>query len=98
MVKRLVTGVLGLLFATAMWMNASAAEEPGQRLYQERCSQCHGAEGRGGKGPRLVPFDWSYETALELIRRPLCDMPPIPESVLSDAEVAQIVEYLKTIK
>jgi hypothetical protein len=45
-----------------------------------------------------VPFDWSYETALELIRRPLCDMPPIPESVVSDAEVAQIVEYLKTIK
>lgn len=98
MVKRLVSGLLGLLFATGMWMSGSAAEEPGQRLYEERCSQCHGAEGRGGKGPRLVPFEWSYEAALELVRRPLCDMPPIPDSEVSDADVAQIVAYLKTIK
>ena len=98
MVKRLVSGLLGLLFATGMWMSGTAAEEPGQRLYEERCSQCHGAEGRGAKAPRLVPFNWSVGRAIELIRQPLCDMPPIPESEVSDADVAQIVAYLKTIK
>ena len=40
----------------------------------------------------------TYEKALELIRHPLCDMPAFRESDLSDAEVAQIVAYLKTIK
>ena len=51
MVKRLVSGGLVLLLATGMWMRGSAADEPGQRVYEERCSQCHGAEGRGAKGP-----------------------------------------------
>jgi mono/diheme cytochrome c family protein len=96
--KFLLLNSFALLIAASMWMIGSAAEEPGQRLYEDKCSQCHGAEGRGGKAPRLVPFEWNYEQALEQIRHPLCDMPPIPESEVSNAEVAQIVEYLKTIK
>lgn len=75
-----------------------AADEPGQGLYDGRCAQCHGVEGRGGKGPRLTPFEWSYEQTRDYIRHPVCDMPPIPASDLSDADVAQIVRYLKTIK
>ena len=98
MVKRLVSGCLALSIAVFAWTIRSAADEPGRRVYEAKCSQCHGAEGRGGKGPRLVPFEWSYERALDLIRNPVCDMPPIPASEVSDAEVAQIVEYLKAIK
>jgi mono/diheme cytochrome c family protein len=98
MVNCLVSGSLTLLLAIGVWTIGSAAEEPGQRVYDEKCGQCHGAEGRGGKGPRLVPFIWSYEQALEQIRHPLCDMPPIPESEVSDEQIAQIVAYLKTIK
>jgi hypothetical protein len=45
-----------------------------------------------------VPFEWSNEEALDLIRRPRCTMPPVPESSVSDADVAQIIAYLKTIK
>ena len=75
-----------------------AAEDPGEKVYAANCSRCHGPEGRGVQGPNLIPFKMSYEKALELIRHPLCDMPPFPESVLSDAEVSQIVAYLKTIK
>ena len=90
----------GLLLVGMVWAlpGANAAADPGQTRYEEHCGQCHGAEGRGGKGPRLVPFDWSYEQALAQIRRPQCDMPPIPESDVSDAGVAQIVAYLKTIR
>lgn len=99
MVKGLVSGCLVLLFATGTSMIGSAADEPGRRVFEDHCMQCHGAEGRGGgKGPRLIPFLWSYEKALEMLRYPKCDMPPIPESEVSDAEVAQIVAYLKTIK
>jgi mono/diheme cytochrome c family protein len=96
--KWLVCGCLAFLIAVFTWTIGQAADDPGQHLYEANCRQCHGAEGRGGKGPRLVPFTWSYAEALELIRHPICDMPPIPAAVVSDAEVAQIVAYLKTIK
>ena len=98
MVKYLVSGGLALLIVTGLWTIGSAAEEPGQRVYEDKCRQCHGAEGRGGKGPSLIPFNWSYEEALDLIRHPICDMPPIPESEVNNEAVAQIVAYLKTIK
>ena len=96
LVGLVLAGVVGTL--TAGNAADAAADDPGQGLYDGHCGQCHGAEGRGGKGPRLVPFEWSYEQTLDQIRHPLCDMPAIPESEVSDAEVAQIVAYLKTIK
>ncbi len=98
MAKRLASAGLTLLTAACLWTIRSAADEPGRRVYEDKCSQCHGAEGRGGTAPRLVPFQWSEQRALDLIRNPECDMPPIPASEVSDAQVAQIVEYLKTIK
>ena len=91
--------VAALLIIGCLRMIGSAAgEEPGQRVYEDKCSQCHGAEGRGGKAPRLVPLIWNYEQMLNQIRNPECDMPPMPASEVSDTEVAQIVSYLKTIK
>jgi len=102
MTKRVGFGGLVLAGVVCAWTAGSAAagaaDGSGQQLYDSHCGQCHGAEGRGGKAPRLVPFAWSYEQALEQIRHPVCDMPPIPASDVSDAEVAQIVAYLKAIK
>ena len=95
---RLVSGCVALLIVVCVWTVGSAATEAGQPVYENKCSRCHGAEGRGAKGPRLVPFYWSDEQALELVRQPVCDMPPMPASEVSDAEVAQIVAYLRTIK
>ena len=96
--KRVVFGCLVLMMSVCTWTIGRAAEDRGATLYEGTCRRCHGAEGKGAQGPSLIPFTWSYERALELIRKPLCDMPPIPESQLSDAEVAQIVTYLKAIK
>jgi mono/diheme cytochrome c family protein len=91
-------GLVGAM-AFSTWTVGRAADHPGERLYDEHCKRCHGTEGRGtSQAPSLIPFTWSVEKALDLIRHPVCDMPPVPESALSDAEVAQIVAYLKTIK
>jgi cytochrome c553 len=97
---RVVFVCLILVVGVCPWTIGRAAEDPGQRVYEGQCSRCHGPEGRGlgTLGPNLIPFSWSYDEALEQIRRPLCDMPPFPESDLSDAQVAQIVAYLKTMK
>jgi mono/diheme cytochrome c family protein len=98
MVTRAFSGGLALLMVACLWTTGTAADEPGQRVYEAKCSECHGAEGRGGRAPRLVPFEWSYGQLLEQIRRPACDMPPMSESQVSDEEIAQIVAYLKTLK
>jgi len=99
MTSRVVFGVLVLVTATCMWTAGRAADDSGERLYEQHCRRSHGTEGRGTtQAPSLIPFDRSYDEALELVRRPVCDMPPIPESALSDAQVEQIVAYLKTIK
>ncbi len=72
---------------------------PGQHVYAESCSRCHGAEGRDGKAPALVPFGWNYSQALDIIRHGgTCGMPAFKESELSDEEVKQIVDYMKTLK
>jgi mono/diheme cytochrome c family protein len=96
---RVVFGCLVAVLTVCTWTVGRAADDAGERVYDGYCKRCHGAEGRGtAQAPSLIPFDWSYDEARELIRHPVCNMPPIPESVLSDAQVAQIVAYLKTIK
>jgi mono/diheme cytochrome c family protein len=96
---RAVFCCLIVVIALCTWTAGRAADDSGERLYGDHCRRCHGAEGRGTRqAPSLIPFDWTYREALELIRHPVCDMPPVPESAVSDAQVAQIVAYLKTIK
>jgi mono/diheme cytochrome c family protein len=94
----MIFGCLVLVMSVCTWTIGRAAEDPGERVYNGKCSRCHGPEGRGAEGPKLIPFKWSDEQALDLIRYPQCEMPPMPESDVSDAEVAQIVAYLKAIK
>jgi len=96
---RCVFGGVVAAIALSTWTAPRAADDRGERLYDGNCRRCHGAEGRGTQAaPSLVPFKWSDDEALDLIRRPLCDMPPIPASAVGDGEVAEIVAYLKTIK
>ena len=96
--KRFAFVGVALLIVAWTWTVGSAAGETGERVYHGKCSRCHGAEGRGGMAPKLVPFQWSDERALKLVREPECDMPPMSAEEVSDEEVAQIVAYLKTIK
>ena len=78
---------------------AAPAALPGQAVYDGTCSRCHGPEGQGGKAPWLVPFRWNYAQAIDIVRHGgACGMPGFPESELSDEEVRQIVDYLKTFK
>ena len=95
---RVALGCAVLVMSVCMSTIGRAADDAGQRLYEAKCSGCHGPAGRDGGAPKLVPFKWSDREALELIRAPLCDMPPIPESDVSDEEIAEIIAYLRTVK
>jgi mono/diheme cytochrome c family protein len=76
---------------------AEGSKSSGQAAYDRVCHICHGPEGRGDAAPRLVPFDRSYEELLAIVRDGRGEMPPISERRLKNEEVAQIVEYLKSL-
>jgi alcohol dehydrogenase (cytochrome c) len=74
--------------------------DPGRRAFETRCARCHGADGRGGEmGPaiaeRLTPLD--DQQLMKLIRegQPLKGMPP---NVVPDAEMGDLVKFLRTIE
>ena len=96
--RRVALGSVALAISVCTVTIGRAADNAGEELYANKCRRCHAPEGRGAQAPALVPFKWSDRDALRLIRQPECDMPPIPESELSDQEVAEIVAYLRAIK
>ena len=99
-----LTSTLGAALAGSPNPVSAARQEgggtpmPGRSVYDETCSRCHGPEGQAGKAPRLIPFGWNYKQALDIVRHGgACGMPAFPESELSDEQLKQIVEYLKTL-
>jgi mono/diheme cytochrome c family protein len=77
---------------------AQVPEPPGKAPYARLCQVCHGLEGRGDAGPSLVPLDKDYDEVLTMVREGGGQMPPISAERVSDDEVKQIVEYLKSLK
>ena len=81
---------------------ATANTENGKRLYvRYGCYQCHGYHARGGgpapAGPRLAPRPIPFVAFSGYIRHPGGAMPPYTIKVVTDAELADIHAYLKTI-
>jgi mono/diheme cytochrome c family protein len=88
----------GSLALAARQEGNGGSKMPGRAIYDDTCSRCHGAQGRDGKAPELVPFRWNYDQALDIVRHGgSCGMPSFKESELSDEEVKQIVDYMKTL-
>jgi mono/diheme cytochrome c family protein len=79
---------------------AAGNVEKGKQLYTSSgCYECHGRVGQGSRfsGPRLGPPPISLEGFTEYIRAPKGQMPPYMRKVLSDAEVADMYAFLKSI-
>ena len=83
--------------ASLVELAAQDGKSPGQEPYDRVCKVCHGPEGQGDSGPRLVPSNREYEELLGIVREGLEMMPPISERRLSDEEVAQITKYLQSL-
>ena len=61
------------------------------------CYQCHGLAAHGGVAPKLGPDAWPAFAIAAYIRNPTGVMPPYAETVLSDADVADIAAWLRTV-
>lgn len=94
----------GLLHATA----AQAQDAPkgdaanGRKVYlADGCFQCHGRVGQGGlmtgPAPILAQTKMPYAAFRRQLRTPINDMPPYPEKLLSEKEVADIYAFLQAL-
>jgi mono/diheme cytochrome c family protein len=75
----------------------AADPHPGQAPYDRVCKVCHGAEGIGNAGPRLVPFTMDLDELMVKVREGGGEMPPVSQNRLSDDEVKLIAAYLKSL-
>lgn len=107
--KRLLVTV-ALIFTSSL-AGAQTAEAPkaatapagnadnGKKLYTNYgCYECHGREGQGGSaGARLAPRPIPLSVLTMYVRHPAGQMPPYTSKVVSDAELADIYAFLKSI-
>jgi quinoprotein glucose dehydrogenase len=78
---------------------AGTAIELGRAAYEKgQCKSCHGPDGNGGQGPALVPFNKDLQELTGIVRQGLGLMPSIPRDVVTDAEIDQILQYLRSMK
>jgi mono/diheme cytochrome c family protein len=61
------------------------------------CQPCHGRQGRNGIAPALVPMRRTANEVLAIVREGVGQMPPVSPRELSDQQVVQIVEYLRSL-
>jgi mono/diheme cytochrome c family protein len=71
----------------------------GKRLFErDGCYQCHGYAAQGGRdGARLAATTMPAASFARYVRRPSGAMPAFTAKVLSDAELADIYAYLKSL-
>jgi mono/diheme cytochrome c family protein len=90
---------LGLLFGVTA-ANAQGDAKSGKDLFVKyTCYGCHGFSGQNGPGFRLVPMKMTVENFTKLVRGPgnPRQMPPYSPKVITDAQLADIWAYVKTL-
>jgi mono/diheme cytochrome c family protein len=104
-IRTLVTGVVLSMFATVCFAADAAA---GKAVYERKCKMCHGAAGEGNPGmakalnitiPPLGSGDVQKLSDADLkkvITEGKGKMKPV--AGLSDAEVDNVIAYVRTLK
>jgi cytochrome c oxidase cbb3-type subunit 3 len=90
-----------------MDLAAIAADEDAMaaaaNIFGNRCAQCHGSDGRGGKGfPNLADGAWQWGGDAGSVITSIAQgragvMPPMAESIGGDAGVANMVDYVRSL-
>jgi mono/diheme cytochrome c family protein len=98
MTKTIVFAIaLASFVGRASQPDASRAAENGERLFMTYyCYACHGTDGQGGAGPRLV-VTASADAMIRYVRKPSgANMPAYTSKSISDAELRDIHAYLRS--
>ena len=82
---------------------ASVSKEvkQGATIYEEKCLNCHGEDGKGGICPNLVDGEWKYGgTDADIYESIAAGRPggmPGWEKTLSDEKIKSIVAYIRSL-
>ncbi|MCU1298876.1 MAG: hypothetical protein JWO91_3154 [Acidobacteriaceae bacterium] len=80
--------------------SAAGNAENGKTIYvKDGCYECHGRAGQGSRlsGPKIGPQPIPFPTFVAYIRSPQGQMPPYTSKVLSDAELADVYAFLRSL-
>ena len=69
----------------------------GLEAYASVCAGCHGPTAAGAIGPRLAGMNRDPSEVLGIVREGKGQMPPMSEKEISDANLARVIEYLRTL-
>jgi mono/diheme cytochrome c family protein len=76
---------------------AAGNAQQGKELFvRYSCYACHGYDGHGGAGARLVPMRMSLAGFTAYVHNPR-QMPPYTAKVLSDAQLADLFAHIKSL-
>ena len=100
-------GIAALLAALAQ-QPAAAQQAPagdptnGKKVYlADGCFECHGRIGQGGAMNGPVPIiaqtKLPFEAFKAQLRNPVNDMPPYPDTILSDRDLGDVFAYLRAL-
>jgi mono/diheme cytochrome c family protein len=81
---------------TAQTAPAGDANRGKELFLKYSCYACHGYDGHGGAGARLVPLAMTPARFTSYVRNPR-RMPPYTDKVLSDAQAADLFAYIKSL-
>jgi mono/diheme cytochrome c family protein len=71
--------------------------QAGKDLYlRYSCYACHGYDGHGGAGARLVPMRMTVDRFSAYVRSPR-QMPPYSSKLLTDAQLPDLFAYIKSL-
>jgi mono/diheme cytochrome c family protein len=99
-----VSCLRGFVVACVLIAGSSSAFQPsaasaanGKRVFMTYyCYACHGTEGQGGAGPRLV-MRATPDPLIRYVRKPTGTMPPYTSNVISEQELKDIYTFLRAI-
>ena len=96
---RIVLWIAALTMGTLSAYAQGNAKAGADHWMKYTCYGCHGFSGQNGPGMRLVPMKMTAENFTKMVRNPSAPnrMPPYSEKNLTDAQVADIWAYLKTL-
>ena len=82
--------------APARTQTAGNAQNGKELYFKYSCYACHGYDGHGGAGARLVPMRLTVDRFSSYVHNPR-QMPPYTARVLSDAQLADLFAYIKSL-
>ncbi|MBI3980259.1 MAG: cytochrome c [Chloroflexi bacterium] len=95
LVLALAAGMVLLLVTLGI---AVADAVKGKDLYSGKfCARCHGNNGEGGYGPPLAATTLSAADVVKQVRTPRARMPSFSDKQVTDAELGDILDFVKTL-